>query len=144
MRPKSLTLGRLFAAANVLAFSGMLASKVPEYEKLKTRDEVFWKTGQLEWTSADPMHLAGRPFYSSAHTSVPLIEDIYFIANTPAMLATLSVGYELGKVTSELWTGSPRTSSAWLSWALATTFAVFGAVWAFMLGAMIDWWRSAA
>ncbi len=127
---------------NLLVFALIVVSKEAEYERLRARDEKFWRTGDLEWTSADPFYLAGRPFYSSAHVAdVPLIEDIYFIANIPAMGAALTVSHEIASATYGWWTGSPRTSSAWESWTLGLVFSACGIVWAYLLGAAIDWLR---
>jgi hypothetical protein len=142
MRLASSQLGWVLAALNVVVFAAMLAMRAPEYEQLRLSDEKLWQTGSLESTTADPMHLAGRPFYSSAHVAdVPLLEDLYFVLNTPAMLAALALGYPLGSMTHEWWTDSVQTPSAWTSWALASVFALCGAGWAFAVGATIDWWR---
>ena len=114
MRAVTSGLGWSLAGLNVLVFASILAVKQPEYGQLRERDKKFWNDGVLEMTSADPMHLAGRPFYSSAHVAhVPLTEDLYFIANIPAMAAALSVSYPVARLTFERWTGSYRTSSAW-------------------------------
>ena len=141
MRRDSSKLGCVLAALNMLVFSALVVSKAPEYEQLRKRDEAL-RNGPLLFTTADPMHLAARPFYSSAHvSSVPWTEDIYFIVNAPAMLMALSVADPLANITFDLWTGSSRTSSLWQSWALAGVFALFSAVWAFAVGATIGWWQ---
>jgi hypothetical protein len=132
-------LGWSLAAINMLIFALMLASKTPEYAELRERDERFASTGDFDWSSADPMHLAGRPFYSSVHVAnVPLVEDLYFIANTPAMVAALSVSYPVARVTFAWWTGSPTTSSAWDSWTRALVFGSVGIAWAYLVGALIE------
>src|SRR5690242_14365956 len=92
----------LLSVLNVLALAGLLGSKSPEYAQLRAADEKFWSTGELDFSSADPMYLAARPFYSSVHVSgVPLIEDLYFNVNTPAMLGALSLSYPLADLTSD-------------------------------------------
>ncbi len=142
MRGRTLKLGAVLAVLNVLIFSIILALKAPAYEKLRKTDETVRETGRMEFTTADPMHLAARPFYSSAHVSdVPVIEDLYFLLNTPAMHVALSAGYPLADITSDFWARSPRPSSVWESWTLAITFALFSAIWAFAIGAGVGWWR---
>jgi hypothetical protein len=73
--------------------------------------------------------------------NVPLIEDIYFVANIPPMAAALSVSYPVARVTFEWWTGSPRISSAWESWTRALVFGALGIVWAHLVGGVIEWLR---
>jgi hypothetical protein len=143
MRVASSRLGWILAALNVVALCGFLAARAPEYELLNARDEKFWITANVELSTGDPLHLAGRPFDSSAHVSgVPFFEDLYFVLNAPAMYGALLVSYPASSFTFEWWTGSNRTPSAWESWALAIIFGSFGALRAFVLGATIDWWRS--
>lgn len=128
--------------ANALAFCALLASKPPEYEALLERDKKMARGGGIDFTSADPIHLAGRPFYSSAHVgNVPLIEDLYFMANFPASMVMGAVGFSLSAATHEWWTGSPQTPAAWESWGSALVFVIVSAVWGFALGEAIDLWR---
>ena len=132
----------VLAAVNVLTLVAILATKPPQYEWLWEADTKFWANGSFEWSSADPMYLAARPFDSPSHVSdVPVFETIYFTLNTPAMLAALSVADPIAQMTSEWWTTSPRTSSAWSSWTLAAVFGLFCTLWAFTLGAIGDWLR---
>jgi hypothetical protein len=130
---------------NVVAFAALLAVRRPEYEHLKRRDEVFSSTGTLEWSSADPMYLGGRPFYSAAHVAdVPSLETLYFALNIPATFAALEVTYPLQRLVTELRAGSPRVSSSTESWLRASTFAAFGAAWAFAVGSIFGWLRGRA
>jgi hypothetical protein len=134
--------GWLLAVVNALAFCALLASKPPEYEALRERDKKLASGGGIDFTSADPIHLAGRPFYSSAHdANVPLIEDLYFMANFPASMAMGAVGFSLSAATHEWWTGSPQTPGAWESWVLALVFVPVSAVWGFALGGVVEIWR---
>jgi hypothetical protein len=136
-------LGWIVAALNILAFAVFLGIRSPEYELLRSQDQKLQAGGGIEFTTADPIHLAGRPFYSSAHVAgVPLVEDLYFALNTPAMMAALWVSYPLASSTHEWWTGSVATPSAWHSWALAISFGLAGLLWAFAVGAAIEWWRA--
>jgi hypothetical protein len=69
------------AAVNILAFTVLLAMRHPEYEKLSSRDESLRRSGMLDISTADPIYMAGRPFYSSAHVAnVPLVEDLYLLS----------------------------------------------------------------
>lgn len=142
IRTASSRTGWSLAAINVLLFAAIVASKQPEYDRLRADDQKRWSGGLIEFTSADPMYVAGRPFYSSAHHgNVPLVEDLFLMANTPALLAAFEVSFPIANVTSEWWTGSARTSTAWESWTLASAIGGFGILWAFVVGVMIDWWR---
>lgn len=132
--------GWVLAGANAAAFVALRALRTPEYEKLRARDEEFNAGGPITMSSADPIHLAGRPFYSSAHTYVPMAEDLYFMANFPAEAAMLSVGFPLSSATHEWWTGSVRTSGAWQSWTLALVFGTASALWGYAIGAVGSRW----
>jgi hypothetical protein len=129
--------GGAVALANVLGFVALLAIRPPEYEQLRERDVERNSGGPAFMSSADPIHLAGRPFYSSAHTPVPLVEDLYFIANTPASLTMLFVGFPLASTTTALWAGSGLVSGAWESWVLALVFAAASGLWGFALGVVV-------
>jgi len=96
----------ILATANVLAFIALLASRPPEYERLREHDKELRGGGSISFSSADPIHLAGRRFYSSAHTYVPLVEDLYFMANFPGETAMVYLAFP-----SQWWTGSWRTST---------------------------------
>ncbi len=144
--PKFVSIGRpnsplrVLAALNVVAFSTFLGVRSPEYELLAAKDQQLRAGGGIDFSTVDPIHFAGRPFYSSAHVpGVPLVENLYFVLNTPAMLAALWVAYPLASSGHEWWTGSVETPSAWHSWALAISFGLAGLVWAFAVGAVIDW-----
>lgn len=134
-------IGGTVALANVLGFVALLALRQPEYEQLRERDVERNSNGPVFMPSADPIHIAGRPFYSSAHTPVPLVEDLYFIGNLPAHLAMIVLGFPLASITHRLWAGSGLTSGAWESWTLALVFGASSALWGFALGAFWSRWR---
>lgn len=128
MRQFGPQLGAALAILNILLFAALLAERKPEYETLH-RVEAEWRAGTAELNSADPMYLAARPFYSSAHVAnVPLREDLYFAINSPAMLATFLVD-----------SYRPRLSSADASWFMAATFAIVAGVQGFALGLAVGW-----
>lgn len=142
MRNRSSHLGWVLASLNVLAFSTLLGVRSPEYELLAAKDEQLRAGGGIDFSTADPIHLAGRPFFSSSHVpGVPLVEDLYFALNAPAMLAAVWVAYPVASAVHEWWSGSVYTPFAWQSWALALSFGTAGLAWAFFIGAAIDWWR---
>jgi hypothetical protein len=143
---KVLRIGGVVALANVLGFIALLATRSPEYEQLRDRDAERAAGGPEFISSADPIHLAGRPFYSSAHTPVPLIEDLYFAANVPAHLATIALGLPLASMTHRAFPGAWSAPGAWESWVLAIVFGVGSALWGFVFGATIARWahRSAS
>ncbi len=99
-------------------------------------------------SSADPIHIAGRPFYSSAHTPVPLTEDLYFLVNLPTHLAMFAIGLPLASVSRGLLTGEWIAPGARESWVLALVFGVGCCFWGFVVGALLSRWapesRSAA
>lgn len=124
-------LGAALAAVNVLVFAAMLAAKPAEYHLIDKRGG----------SSADPLYLAARPFYSSFHSpNVPVYEEPYFLLNFPAMF----MAFELPSIVDEIVyaAGWPMIGGARRSWIMAITFGVSAAVQAFMIGALIGQWRS--
>jgi hypothetical protein len=115
--------GALLATLNVLIFVGMLAMRPPAYDELRQLDRER-RSGQFELIS--PLYLAGRPFGSSMHSSsVPVLEDLYFLLNIPAMV--------LAFVLADL---VPAVSLAAESWNMAFAFALGAALEGFALGAV--------
>lgn len=137
MRAESKQAGWLLAAVNVLTLGAFLASRPPEYERLRDQDREL-ASGFVSLSTAEPMHLAGRPFYSSAHVKVPWAENLYFLFNTPAMLAAIPISFTLSTSTYTWRAGSSMGSSAWESWALALVFGALSAAWAFAVGVYLE------
>ena len=140
MTTKARRISGVAAVVNLLSFVLLLATRPPEYEWLRERDAERKSGGMQFMSSADPIHIAGRPFYSSAHTPVPLTEDLYFLANLPAHLAMIVIGLPLASVSHGLLTGEWLAPGAWESWVLATVFGVGCGLWGFVVGAMLSRW----
>jgi len=115
--------GAVLATINVLIFVGMLATRPPAYDELRQLDSER-RSGHFEVVA--PLYLAGRPFESSMHSSsVPVLEDLYFLLNIPAMV----LAFMLADLV-------PAASLADASWNMAFVFALGAALEAFALGAV--------
>ncbi len=88
--------GLVVATLNLLVFIAMLLVRETAYSWLSELDACFRSGSSCDWSSAEPMYLAGRPFDSPVHVAgVPFAETLYFNANFPAMLAAMIVGSPL-------------------------------------------------
>jgi len=141
MRITGFRLGFALALANLLMFAGIVASKAPNYAELERVDALLRSGSTGDLSSAEPMYLAARPFYSPVHVAdVPRIENFYLLFNTPAMIAAFSIDDFLRM-------GGFLLSSSSRSWLLAITFALFAMAEAFLVGVGVGWmrnWRRAA
>jgi hypothetical protein len=128
MRITSFRVGLILAALNVLVFIVMLVTRETDYARLDELDACYRGGSSCDYSSAEPIYLAGRPFYSSMHVGgVPWTEDAFFAANLPAMLATL--------VVERFWLAADNLSLTEQSWIMATSFMTLAALWAFLVGA---------
>lgn len=135
MRLTAKRIGLIAATVNVLVFIAMLLTRGPAYERLAEMEACFRNGSSCDYSSAEPMYLAARPFYSSMHVSgVPWTEDAFFAANLPAMLATFLVVERLADV--RYWFEAERLSLTQESWVMAFCFMTFAALWAFVVGAV--------
>jgi len=144
MRLTGTRIGLVAATLNVLVFVLLLMTREPAYERLAEL-EAFNRLGTTgDYSSAEPMYLAGRPFYSSAHYGdVPLAEDLFFMANLPADLGALLVVQGVDEV--RYYFESYSMSWTTRSWVTAIGFTILAALWAFFVGAVshrfVGWLR---
>jgi hypothetical protein len=135
MRLPAKRIGLIAATINVLVFITMLATRDADYERLAETEACFRSGSSCNDSSAEPMYLAARPFYSSMHVSgVPWTEDAFFAANTPAMFATFLVVERVADV--RYWFEAEHLSLTQESWVMAICFMTFAALWAFAIGAV--------
>jgi hypothetical protein len=135
MRISAKRIGLIAATINVLVFITMLATRDADYARLAETEACFRSGSSCNDSSAEPMYLAARPFYSSMHVSgVPWTEDAFFAANTPAMLATFLVVERVADV--RYWFEADYLSLTQESWVMAICFIAFAALWAFATGAV--------
>jgi hypothetical protein len=135
MRFTGMRIGLIAAVLNVLVFIAMLLTREPAYGRLAELDACFRSGSSCDSSSAEPMYLAGRPFYSSAHVGgVPWTEDAFFAANLPAMLATLLVVDRVADL--RYWFEVERLSLVEESWVMAACFMAFALLWGFLVGAL--------
>ena len=119
-------IGLIAATLNVLVFVALLVAREPDYGRLAELD-----AGKVQHTSAEPMYLAGRPFYSAAHyDDVALTETLFFTANLPADLGALLVVQAVDEAQAY------SMSSAQRSWVTAVCLMLLAALWAFLVAAM--------
>jgi hypothetical protein len=139
MRLTGTRIGLIAAALNVLVFVLLLMTREPAYERLAELD-AFTRSGTTgDISSAEPMYLAGRPFYSTAHYGdVALAESLFFMANLPAYLGAFLVVQAVDEVPYyfEAYSMAYVMSSAQRSWVTAVCFMTFAALWAFFVGAV--------
>ena len=134
MRLPAKRVGLIAATMNVLVFITMLATRDADYGRLAETEACFRSGSSCNDSSAEPMYLAARPFYSSMHVSgVPWTEDAFFAANTPAMFATFLVVERVADV--RYWFEAAHLSLTQESWVMAICFITLAALWAFAIGA---------
>lgn len=132
-------LPRAFAAVNVLALVVLLATKTPEYERLRAEDRAR-ESGEIQFFESEaPFYVAARPLYAGQLVfGVPVLEEVYVFVNVPAMLVSLVISLPLASISAKLATGSYQASSVWASWVSAGTLAVAVALWGFIVGVVVD------
>ena len=134
MRITSIRVGLVITTLNVLIFIVMLLTRETAYDRLAELDACFRSGSSCDWSSAEPMYLAGRPFYSPAHVAgVPLAETLFFIVNLPAMLGAFVVQDWVADL--RYWLEMEGLSLTQNSWLMASSFIMLAALWAFLLGA---------
>jgi len=144
MRITGIRVGLILGALNMLVFIAMLVTRETAYERLAELDTCFRGGSSCDWSSAEPMYLAGRPFYSGAHYgNVPVAETLFFLANLPAMMGAFLLDYGVGEMRYRLEIdGMSLTRKSWL---MAISFTIFAALWAFLIGAasyrLVRWVR---
>jgi len=138
--------GLIAATLNVLVIIIMLATRQPTHERLAELD-AFSRSGTTgDLSSAEPMYVAGRPFYSPAHTAgVPLAENVFFTANLPAMLGAYLVTDGVDEL--RYWFEAQPLSWTRRSWVMAVAFVmILAASWSFLVGSACyrfgRWFRS--
>jgi hypothetical protein len=133
MRLSAKRIGLIAATINVLVFIALLLTRDPAYERLAEIEGCFRSGSSCNVSSAEPMYLAARPFYSSMHVSgVSWTEDAFFMANLPAMFATFLVVEQVVGVRYRF--EVEQLSLTQESWVNAICFMTFAALWAFIIG----------
>ena len=135
MRFTAKRVGLIAATVNVLLFIAMLFTRDPAYARLAETEACLRSGSSCNDSSAEPMYLAARPFYSSMHVSgVPWTEDAFFMANIPPMFATFLVEEKVADVRYRF--EVEHLSLTRESWVNAICFMTFAALWAFVVGAV--------